>query len=67
MTTCAAETPSYHLPCSAPHLMSEPVHIAETIVENGPGYGRPGMSNMEAGLLGGGVGFLGGMILGEEL
>lgn len=41
---------------------------AETIVEERPAYGYGGGINpLEAGLLGGGVGFLGGLALGELL
>ena len=56
--------------------------LAETIIEQGrpggygygggPGYGAGpgyggGMTNMEAGLLGGGAGFLGGLLIGEAI
>ncbi|KAK9804563.1 hypothetical protein WJX73_010934 [Symbiochloris irregularis] len=54
------------------YAQQPPVIINETIVENGPGYGYGrgygyggGMTNMEAGLLGGGMGFLGGLAIGE--
>lgn len=45
--------------------------LAETIVEQRPAYGGygygGGINPVEAGLLGGGVGFLGGLALGELL